>query len=604
MPEYLFDYYDFDDTEVVDVDTSTIHSPVWEPPARGIITLDELDDIDEELERYDYTKENFDRTQGNRYHEKSSIKLRRYQEEAIQSVYGEWSKGNWSTLVVMATATGKTYVISGVANRYTKTFGLRPDGKPRRGLILAHRGYLLDQIANALAAFGIECAIEQGTRDARGGLFEEPQVVVASVQSMNLRRMKRKWKPDDFDYIITDEGHHGPAKSYQSVYRFFRPYAEHRLFLTATPKRSDDETLEDLCHSRAFVFDIKDAATYNPPCICTDIRVAYCDTKIDISNIRTTGFDLNIQDITEAITPYITPIARAIKKEVTDRTFIAYWPDVGCSKAVCSALNSLGLKVAHLDGESTDEEEVLSWFRNGLYQGLCNCAKFGEGFDLPDVSSIILGRPVSKKAEGLYKQMIGRGLRLKTGKYKDLLIVDFPWVAGKHSLLKPVDIFRGNVSDDRNEVFDEASSLVESEGGTEDLMAAITRADKVVKERKEFEVKARDGRVKYTRVEFELLGNNPQHHAQPSRENDGGVKRRLSDKQIAVLRRNGVDGIEGMSTGRASYHIGEIFRRQKDGLATYKQIKAMISMKVDKKLARSVSFDEASAIISKLGIRR
>jgi superfamily II DNA or RNA helicase len=600
MTDYLFDF--FEETEEVEVDTATIPLPSWEPPSRNIITLDDLDDLDDELPAYDYTRENFDRSQMDRFHEKSSISLRGYQNEATQSVFSEWMKGNWSTLVLMATATGKTFVIAAIAKQYQEKFGLRPDGFPRRGLVLAHRDYLLDQIANAMAAFGVDCAIEQGDRDARAGLIGEPEVVIASVQSMHQKRLNERWAKDHFDYIVTDEGHHGPAVTYRKVYSHFRPYCAHRVFLTATPRRSDDETLEDLCHSRAFVFDIKDAALHQPPCICTDIRVAYCDTKIDISKIRTTKKDLNIDDIAEAIKPYVEQIARAVKKEVGDRTFVGFWPDVGCSQAINSALISLGINCAHLDATSKNQRVVLDGFRQGLHQGLNNCAKFGEGFDLPDVSCVILGRPVSEKAEGLYKQMVGRGLRRKTGKHKDLLLIDFPWVAGKHSLIRPADIFKGNVGQD--EVFDQVAADLETEGGTDDLLAAITKADQVVRERREFAIKARDGKVKYTRMEFDPLGIHSDQDQKFSQESDRPFRQPLSDKQIAILERNGIEGIEGMSRRRASLLISKIIARIEGGLASFKQIKAMKKLGVDAKVARSVSFEEASAIISKLSGRR
>ncbi len=599
MPEYLFEYFDETEPEFIEVDTSTLPVPAWEPPPSDILTLDDLEDLDDELEAYDYTREPRPR---DRYHEKSSITLRDYQEQAVNNTFDEWLKGNWSTLVVMATATGKTFVMAGIAKRYQGVFGPRPDGKPRRGLFLAHRDYLLGQLANAMAAMGLESAIEQAEKKAMAGLFDDPEIVIASVQSMQRKRLEH-WPRNYFDYIVTDEGHHGPAKSYQNIYRYFRPYAAHRLFLTATPKRSDDETLEDLCHSRAFIFDIPDAVKRQPPCICTKVRVAYCDTKVDISNIRTTKMDLNTHDISEALKPYIEPIVRAFKKEVGDRTFIAYWPDVKCSEAVTSAMISLGLKVTHLDANSKDQVQVLDGFRNGLYQGLNNCAKFGEGFDLPDVSAIGLGRPVSEKAEGLYKQMVGRGLRLKTGKHKDLLLIDFPWVAGKHSLMRPADIFATNGVLD--EVYEEVARKTQEDGGTDDLMAAITRADEVVKERERIKLIIKDGRVKYSRTEFEVLGGNASIPDQPQRqERDGGFRKRLTDKQIALLEKNGVEGIESMSLGRASYHIREIIRRIEEKKATYKQIKEMVRLGVEPKVARSVGIDEASAIISKLGRRR
>lgn len=607
-----FDFFDV--PEEVEVDTRYLPKPLWLPPSKEVLTPDDFLDLDDMAIEIEQIASNYQEGQAQKHHEKSTIRLRKYQQEASDAVFREWLKDNWSTLVVMATATGKTFVIADICRRYQGFFGLRPDGFNRRGLILAHRDYLLAQISNALAAMGIDSAIEKAEKKARGGLFDEPQVVVASVQSMQNNRKQKtcevtgnvkttgtarllEWPRDYFDFIITDEGHHGPSKTYTDIYKYFRPYCQHRAFLTATPKRMDDETLEDLCHSRAFVFDIVEAAQFKPPCICTNIKVRYCDTKIDISNIRTTGLDLNPDDIAEAIKPYIEPIARAIKKEVEDRTFVGFWPDVGCSQAINSALVSLGINCAHLDAKSRDQEQVLSGFRAGLYQGLNNCAKFGEGFDLPDVSAIILGKPT--QSEGLYRQMVGRGLRLKMkgGRYQDLILIDFPWVAGKHSLVRPADIFRSSMADD--EVFTHIAAMLETENGTDDLMSAITRGEREVKEQRQIKVKATDGRVKYTRMEFDPLGLDLPPDDEDYRQ-EREFMQPLSDKQIAILERNGIDGIEMMSRKKASFLISKIFERRDKGLATFKQIKVMIKRGVNPKLARSVSFQEASAILDRL----
>jgi hypothetical protein len=133
------------------------------------------------------------------------------------------------------------------------------------------------------------------------------------------------------------------------------------------------------------------------------------------------------------------------------------------------------------------------------------------------------------------------------------------------------------------------------------LLSAITRADRVVKERRDFQVKARDGKVKYTKVEFDPLGIGvTQGDAMPSRESDAALKAPLSEKQVAILRRNGIEGVDSMSRKKASILIGKIFDRMDRGLATFKQVKAMIKKGVDPKVARNASFEEASAILDKL----
>ena len=69
------------------------------------------------------------------------MKLRPYQEEARESIFEEWDKGVQKTLLVLPTGCGKTVVFAKVAEDCVR----RGD----RVLILAHRGELLEQAADA-----------------------------------------------------------------------------------------------------------------------------------------------------------------------------------------------------------------------------------------------------------------------------------------------------------------------------------------------------------------------------------------------------------------------------------------------------------------------
>jgi type I site-specific restriction endonuclease len=137
-----------------------------------------------------------------------------------------------------------------------------------------------------------------------------------------------QWPEDYFDCIVTDEGHHAASKPkskgknkgkekpniYKKIYNHFK--ARWNLFVTATPDRADGENMGDVCDSLAFEYPMYDAVKEGWLC---PIRIRWCDTGVDLRNIRTTGGDLNENDIAEAIKPYIEPLARATKKEIGDR---------------------------------------------------------------------------------------------------------------------------------------------------------------------------------------------------------------------------------------------------------------------------------------------
>ena len=113
-----------------------------------------------------------------------SIKLRPYQEEALASI-----PEAGAFIISLATGLGKTVCMSQI---------------PRRGrmLILSHRDELVRQPAKYFdCSFGIEQA---------GQTNNGEEVVSASVQSL-VRRLD-KFKPDDFDVLVTDECFIGSTK--------------------------------------------------------------------------------------------------------------------------------------------------------------------------------------------------------------------------------------------------------------------------------------------------------------------------------------------------------------------------------------------------------
>lgn len=70
------------------------------------------------------------------------MELRPYQKEAKEAIFEQWDSGVLKTLLVLPTGCGKTVVFAKVTEECVR--------KGDRVLILAHRGELLDQAADAL----------------------------------------------------------------------------------------------------------------------------------------------------------------------------------------------------------------------------------------------------------------------------------------------------------------------------------------------------------------------------------------------------------------------------------------------------------------------
>jgi superfamily II DNA or RNA helicase len=74
-------------------------------------------------------------------------------------------------------------------------------------------------------------------------------------------------------------------------------------------------------------------------------------------------------------------------------------------------LRQNGVSAAFLSGTTRDvtRRKVISDFKRGKLQVLCNCEVLTTGFDAPKVTHLVMARPTVSQV--LYEQMVGRGLR-------------------------------------------------------------------------------------------------------------------------------------------------------------------------------------------------
>jgi len=200
--------------------------------------------------------------------------LRPYQEEAVVASLRELDSVQ-STMVVMATGTGKSVVFTELVRR-------RPND---RILFLAHRDELLRQ---AVGHFETNLGEEVGLDQAQfyGG---DERIIIGSVQTVTMPARLERYQPDRFDLIVTDEFHHGVSPSYRRIYDYF-PAAK-RWGCTATADRLDEKAMGMVSDSVAYVYDIQDAIRDGWLCDvrCTRIEIA----GIDLSQVRTVAGELN-----------------------------------------------------------------------------------------------------------------------------------------------------------------------------------------------------------------------------------------------------------------------------------------------------------------------
>lgn len=352
------------------------------------------------------------------------LSLRDYQEQAINEIRSAFTAGTTKQLVVLPTGAGKTVVFSELARRMDT-----------RTLILVHRDELISQTVEKMSIIWPETLVGI-VKAERNELL--PPVIVASVQTLSQPRRLAQLNPE-FGLVISDEAHHAVAPQWRRILDHVRA-GERSLHVgfTATPNRADGVGLGavfDKVVFRKTITEMIEAGYLVPP------KGVTVKTRVDISGVRQNGGDwsdaalesvLNVANRNQLIVD-------AHAKHAVGRKAIVFTAGVRHAKDLAETFNRAGVRAAAVDGSTPlmERRRLLTAFRDGRLQVLANHGVLSEGYDESSVSAIILARPT--QSQGLYCQVVGRGLRLHPGK-KDCLVIDVADNAGRHRLVQLPDL--------------------------------------------------------------------------------------------------------------------------------------------------------------------
>lgn len=480
------------------------------------------------------------------------MKLRPYQEEAINAVLQEWRDGNRRTLLVLPTGTGKTICFAKIAEESVRM------GK--RVLILAHREELLNQASDKIKqACGLETALEKAENTC---LDKWERIVVGSVQTLCREKRLTMFSKTYFDVIIIDEAHHAASSSYQDILNYFD--SANVLGVTATPDRADMKNLGSYFDSLAYEYTLPKAIKEG---YLSKIRVQTIPLQIDLTKVAITAGDFKASDVGNALEPYLDSIADEIVK-YKDRKIVVFLPLIKISQTFCELLNKRGIRAAEVNGQSDDRNKITKAFANGKYDVLCNSMLLTEGWDCPSVDCVVVLRPTKSRA--LYCQMVGRGTRLHPGK-ENLLILDFLWLIERHELCRPAWLIAKD-----EKVAKRMTELMETK--EMDLEAAEEQAESdVIRQREEALARELEAmRKKKARLvdplqfEMSILDNDLSHYEPTfTWEMDAPSK-----SQKEALEKFGINA-EQLTAGKARLLLDRCVNRMAAGLTTPKQIRLL-----------------------------
>lgn len=493
-----------------------------------------------------------------------------YQAEAIGKGLAELDRA-LAALLVMPTGTGKSMVGAGILHEVVR--------RGARGMVVVHRKEFISQWSGALDAWGLKWGVEQAEqRCHRDTVYGRVDVVICSKDTMQGERLA-KWHKDTFSVIIGDEAHHGNQKSWTNIFGHF--HSARRLGLTATPERSDEETIQTVFGNVAYELPFWEAVDKGYIAAPLFYRP---EVDIDLSALKDSGGDLNQGDLEDTISAHIEELVNLALPHLDGRPILTFTPRVHSATAMASGFrtHARGFPSASVSGKSQDRDLVLQQFREGKFRNLCSCDLIREGTDFPDVGDLLIARPT--KSGLVYRQMLGRGLRKKPENW--CVVVDYALKNGKHDIFEPINLFDATGMD--LDVLKIAGKLV-NEGKHKDPRDAIKEAERVHRQEVALRVQARERTPSYKMLAYDpfqvgsLLGI-------PNRQRDG--QKPCSSRSRGVLERYKLDP-SGISNAQALKLIAELDRRQAEHLATHRQVALLVSKGVPDQYAREMAFEAA-----------
>lgn len=362
--------------------------------------------------------------------------LRPYQQDIRDDIESRWL-GVANVLAVLPTGAGKTVLFSSILA-----------DEPGASCAIAHRQELVSQISLALARNGVRHRIIGQDPVIRmivrlhmeevGANYVVPNAkcAVASVNTLTGKKFSESLKPwlPTVKLWVQDEAHHVLRDNQWGRAAAMFPNAR-GLGVTATPLRADGNGLgrhaDGLFDTMVIGPSMRDLITMG---FLTEYRIfAPLSTfqRDQVAVSQTTG-DFNLDQMRKAVASsslvvhdekqIVGDIVQHYQRIASGKLGVTFVPDIATAETVAEQFNAAGVPAMAVSSKTPDDErcKILRKFKSRELLQLVNCDLFGEGFDLPAIEVVSMGRPT--ESYGLYVQQFGRALRLLDGKDRAIII--------------------------------------------------------------------------------------------------------------------------------------------------------------------------------------
>lgn len=362
--------------------------------------------------------------------------LRPYQQDIRDDIESRWL-GVANVLAVLPTGAGKTVLFSSILA-----------DEPGASCAIAHRQELVSQISLALARNGVRHRIIGQDPVIRmivrlhmeevGANYVVPNAkcAVASVNTLTGKKFSESLKPwlPTVRLWVQDEAHHVLRDNQWGRAAAMFPNAR-GLGVTATPLRADGNGLgrhaDGLFDTMVIGPSMRDLITMG---FLTEYRIFAPPSTFQRDQVavsQTTG-DFNLDQMRKAVASsslvvhdekqIVGDIVQHYQRIAPGKLGVTFVPDIATAETVAEQFNAAGVPAMAVSSKTPDDErcKILRKFKSRQLLQLVNCDLFGEGFDLPAIEVVSMGRPT--ESYGLYVQQFGRALRLLDGKDRAIII--------------------------------------------------------------------------------------------------------------------------------------------------------------------------------------
>ncbi|MBT3482536.1 MAG: DEAD/DEAH box helicase [Opitutales bacterium] len=363
--------------------------------------------------------------------------LRPYQQEAVDNTLNFFRKKRSPAVIVLPTGAGKSLVIAELA-KIAKG----------RVLVLAHVKELVEQNHLKYESYDLQAGIYSAGLNQKDS---KRKVIFGSIQSVANASDSFF---NDFTLLVIDECHRvglEPDSQYAKVIKRLKLNNKRIciLGLTATPYRMGLGWIYNIAHQgemktqelRFFKHCIYELPLeymiknkYLTPPVKVDIPV----TSYDFSELIEGGKSYTMAQLEEVLKQQrrLTPLIIKNIVDITDsykrQGVMIFSSTVKHAQEVMESLPKGQAQLILGETEATERDRIINAFKERAFKYLVNVSVLTTGFDAAHVDVIAILRPT--ESISLYQQIIGRGLRLDTGK-KDCLVLDYTGMG--HNIYAP-----------------------------------------------------------------------------------------------------------------------------------------------------------------------